>query len=471
MIESDSLDCITLDSADIQTIERFENNYYDYKNNVLSQNGGEKILLLIFEYILTLLNNIDIPAFVDTINPNAAKEYFNNKAAAKQEAAKQEAAKQEAAKQAATKQEAAKQEVAKQEAAKQATLTETKTGTEQSSTKTQSWSTSFKNLFKRKQDVQTVPLQKSFWTTSLNPNPNGGNTKKLKKNIVRIYNCYILSQNQFGGADNKLSFIIKKRLDKKIRELKNLEGGANNNELLIKYFIDKLEIKEYTFENEMDLNIVIIDYIKEKHILEYFKSINIINKSIEIDYIINFFKNNESGKLYIYNIKKCIIEYYFKFLMKKINIDINNLILINKSLPDPYYYDTLYIKLKYNIINLLENKHYYKDKNNIKDNNIIIFGLIFILKYTFKHFLSGFFENFTQNTLNALVLNPLSGFNVVTKEVTYINTIIQQINFDNEYNDFVLSNISIKKIISDKTFKTTEFKEIINKILVNKIIN
>jgi hypothetical protein len=144
---------------------------------------------------------------------------------------------------------------------------------------------------------------------------------------------------------------------------------------------------------------------------------------------------------------------------------INDLILINKSLPDPYQHDTLYIKLRYNIINLLESKHY---KN--KDNNIIIFGLIFILKYTFKHFLSGFFENVAQNALNALVLNPLSGFNVVTKEVTYINTIIKQINFENEYNDFVSSNISITKIISDNTFKTGEFKEIIDKILVNNII-
>ena len=39
MTESDSLDRITLDSADIQTIERFENHYYNHKNNVL-QNGG-----------------------------------------------------------------------------------------------------------------------------------------------------------------------------------------------------------------------------------------------------------------------------------------------------------------------------------------------------------------------------------------------------------------------------------------------
>jgi hypothetical protein len=86
MIESDSLDRVTLDSADIQTIERFENHYYNHKNNVL-QNGGEQIgidyntLEKIFEYILILLNNIDIVIIVDTINPNAAKEYLQKKEA------------------------------------------------------------------------------------------------------------------------------------------------------------------------------------------------------------------------------------------------------------------------------------------------------------------------------------------------------------------------------------------------------
>jgi hypothetical protein len=35
MSYSDSLDNITLDSDDILTIERFENNYYNHKNNVL----------------------------------------------------------------------------------------------------------------------------------------------------------------------------------------------------------------------------------------------------------------------------------------------------------------------------------------------------------------------------------------------------------------------------------------------------
>jgi hypothetical protein len=244
--------------------------------------------------------------------------------------------------------------------------------------------------------------------------------------------------------------------------LKNLEGGTNNNEILIKEFINILNRKEIYFEKEMDLNNYIINYIKEKHILEYFKSINIINKSIEIDTIIIFFKENKCGMLYIYNIQKCIIEYYFRFLMKKINIDINNLILINES----HYNKTLYITLKQNIINLIVNKHY-----DIKDKNIIIFGLIFILKYTFEHFLSGFFENIAQNTLNTLnVFNPLNAFNKVTPEVTYINTIIEQINFKNEYDDFISSNIFIKEIILNNSFKTTEFKEIINKILVNNII-
>jgi hypothetical protein len=51
---------------------------------------------------------------------------------------------------------------------------------------------------------------------------NGGNNK-LEKNIVRLYNCYVLSQNQ---NQDKLSLQIKTRLDNKITELANeLIGG------------------------------------------------------------------------------------------------------------------------------------------------------------------------------------------------------------------------------------------------------
>jgi len=61
---------------------------------------------------------------------------------------------------------------------------------------------------------------------SLNAAHSGGNnaninTNKLENNIARLYNCYVLLQlyNQNGGIDNKLSFQVKKRLDKKIAEL------------------------------------------------------------------------------------------------------------------------------------------------------------------------------------------------------------------------------------------------------------
>jgi hypothetical protein len=48
---------------------------------------------------------------------------------------------------------------------------------------------------------------------------NGGgdnNTNKIKKNIIRLYNCYVLSLNQNGGA---IIHIIKQKNEKKIAEL------------------------------------------------------------------------------------------------------------------------------------------------------------------------------------------------------------------------------------------------------------
>jgi hypothetical protein len=61
MTGSDSLDKITLDSDDMRTIERFENNYYNRKNNVL-QNGGsaklEKNIERLFNcYVLSVNQN------------------------------------------------------------------------------------------------------------------------------------------------------------------------------------------------------------------------------------------------------------------------------------------------------------------------------------------------------------------------------------------------------------------------------
>ena len=44
MIESDSLDRITLDSDDVQTLERFENNYYNHKNKLLQSGSNNNKL-------------------------------------------------------------------------------------------------------------------------------------------------------------------------------------------------------------------------------------------------------------------------------------------------------------------------------------------------------------------------------------------------------------------------------------------
>jgi hypothetical protein len=57
---------------------------------------------------------------------------------------------------------------------------------------------------------------------------NHKNDNKLEKNIIRLFNSYLLSQNQNGGNNNNLSSQIKKRLYKKIVELgKNfIEGGS-----------------------------------------------------------------------------------------------------------------------------------------------------------------------------------------------------------------------------------------------------
>jgi hypothetical protein len=51
-----------------------------------------------------------------------------------------------------------------------------------------------------------------------------------EKNIIRLFNCFILSQNQ---NQDELSHKIKKRFNKKFMELKNLEGGGGINAVII----------------------------------------------------------------------------------------------------------------------------------------------------------------------------------------------------------------------------------------------
>ena len=122
----------------------------------------------------------------------------------------------------------------------------------------------------------------------------GGIKKKLKKNIIRLYNCYVLSQNQ---NQDKLSFIIKKRLDNKIMELKNLEGGTYDeleltikNKLINEIFnnLDKSDIQQ-----QIKSHFILLDNITIKYIINYI----ICNKDLKILEIYKqiYHNNNQVG--------------------------------------------------------------------------------------------------------------------------------------------------------------------------------
>jgi len=88
-------------------------------------------------------------------------------------------------------------------------------------------SDSLDNITLDSNDIQSIErFENNYFNYKKNIIQNGGIDKeKLNKNIQRLYNCYVLSQNLSGGVNNKLSLQIKNRLDKKTTELKNLEGG------------------------------------------------------------------------------------------------------------------------------------------------------------------------------------------------------------------------------------------------------
>ena len=105
----------------------------------------------------------------------------------------------------------------------------------------------------------------------------GGIKKKLKKNIIRLYNCYVLSQNQ---NQDKLSFIIKKRLDNKIIELKNLEGGTYD-ELLIKNKLIEIifnNLDKSDIQQQIKSHFILLDNIIIKNVIKYI----ILNKDLKI---------------------------------------------------------------------------------------------------------------------------------------------------------------------------------------------
>jgi hypothetical protein len=180
-------------------------------------------------------------------------------------------------------------------------------------------------------------FEKKYYNHTKKMIQNGGNansnvnTYKLNKNIQRLYNCYVLSQNQNGGdiIDYELSSQIKQRLDKKITELivykkylkdlEDLEGGDRDKEikeqLLILIFneIDKNHIKNEInkqFTQELLQKILQID---DNNI------INNILKNIKLD-ISNILT-------YIQDFRVFIFGAFFKLLIEGLEPkDINRII-------------------------------------------------------------------------------------------------------------------------------------------------
>jgi len=195
----------------------------------------------------------------------------------------------------------------------------------------------FRNTTKPKTPAQTSWFKRTF------SSGGGNNKKKLKKNIIRLYNCYILSQNQNGGANNKLSLIIKKRLDKKISELKNLEGGTVSASAVV-----GADEKRY----ELFLTLLKIK-IKDK----LTENSTQINQMFPIDLLEKIFNNKQIREMFA--------------------IDLNNILsddILNKI-------STMYYKIIYNIIEKIIDEQkipiqqvYLKELNNRNNNNINLVG-------------------------------------------------------------------------------------------------
>ena len=99
-------------------------------------------------------------------------------------------------------------------------------------------SDSLDNITLDSDDIKTIKrFENNYYNHKKNILQYGGSDNKLEKNIVRLFTCYLLSQNQIGGGKkSNLTNIIKTRLDNKIIELivhnnyfnvlNDLEGGG-----------------------------------------------------------------------------------------------------------------------------------------------------------------------------------------------------------------------------------------------------
>jgi hypothetical protein len=218
----------------------------------------------------------------------------------------------------------------------------------------------------------------------LSQNQNGGNdTYKLKKNIRRLYNCYVLSQNL---NQDKMSSKIKKRLDKKLYELKFLEGGGKLIIDITKNTINNY-INKYKGTNNNELKYILIynfdEIFKENtliklttKIINSFEFKQIIKKNISIIIDLFYLYKDSSFNLEILkNKKNIIIPILQEFVAEIINK------LINKKYINEIINDPEVIKLITNIEGDVKNQIWntfsfglINFNNNSQSNNQIMFS-------------------------------------------------------------------------------------------------
>jgi ribosomal protein S24E len=293
MIESDSLDRITLDSDDVRTLERFENNYYNHKNNIMQKGGApddflrepiQKIIMLIFskikfsDKILLTFSQVSQTTKKTHVSP-AQTPTTPTRAPPTRAPSTTPKRALPARAPSTTPTRAPSTTPTRALPVPQTTPTTPTTPTTQTTQTTQT-----PEQVPAKKQTATNQTEKSWWHFWGGSN----NKKKLKKNITRLYNFYILSLNQNGGTKihNELSLKIKKRLNKKITELKNLEGGSSSedfyNELLKKTELvirTDDEVKVYLKKSLRPIILQILNLEKNNIFAQYILNniINIIN--------------------------------------------------------------------------------------------------------------------------------------------------------------------------------------------------
>ena len=339
MIESDLLDRITLDSDDVQTLERFENNYYNHKNNIIQKGGTpddflrepiQKIIMLIFskikfsDKILLTFSQVSQTTKKTHVSP-AQTPTTPTRAPPTRAPSTTPKRALPARAPSTTPTRAPSTTPTRALPVPQTTPTTPTTPTTQTTQTTQT-----PEQVPAKKQTATNQTEKSWWHFWGGSN----NKKKLKKNITRLYNFYILSLNQNGGTKihNELSLKIKKRLNKKITELKNLEGGIGetNFEEFFKELLTKSkeviekndEVKDYLKKSLHPIILQILNLEKNNIIAQYILNniTNIMNKFPNLYEIIiwNFIQQTMEEK------KKEIKNEYDKFLKSKNGVEHTN---------------------------------------------------------------------------------------------------------------------------------------------------